>query len=263
MATYLCVKVNNTTKKFTAKESKEAGKPYLRVPGGYFPLTTETTTGTQLKVRANNTNYRIVETYMTTINTTTNTTTTVQAQSSSSVTSSDSLIPFYERATNEGFIPYVATYTRGNWYSGLGTASISISGRSSNSDKTSTRIFNNISTRIMNNQYSTSLQGIIYYNSSLSVYRIQASKTNFMILNTKNNEAVVYNTKLDRTTFSYDVPTSIIVYVGALQNIVQSSATIVGYTLYNQNNIVFSTENYTYETTSNTIANTTIETTSQ
>lgn len=83
MATYLCVKANNMTKSFTAKDTKEVGKPYLCVKAnnsiGYFPLTTETNTGTKIKVKANNTTYEIVETYTTTANTSVETTTTSQS----------------------------------------------------------------------------------------------------------------------------------------------------------------------------------------
>lgn len=91
MATYLCVKANNQNKSFTAKESKEAGKPYLCVKAsnsvGYFPLTTETSTGTKIKVKANNGNtYRIVETYTTTQQITVTTGTSYETRSSTSAT---------------------------------------------------------------------------------------------------------------------------------------------------------------------------------
>ena len=59
MPSYLCMKVNNSTKSYELKTS--ANKPYLRIGGGYLALTTET--GTGLKVKANNTTYKIVETY--------------------------------------------------------------------------------------------------------------------------------------------------------------------------------------------------------
>ena len=71
MATYLVVKSGNQTKSYTAKTT--ADKPYMRVGTGYFPLTSETTTASGLRLKLDNKPYRIVETYYTTISTTTST----------------------------------------------------------------------------------------------------------------------------------------------------------------------------------------------
>lgn len=93
MATYLCVKANNSTKSYTANQSKEAGKSYLCVKAsnsvGYFPLTTETGTGTNVKIKASNgSTYRIVDgTYTTTQQITVTTGTSYLTQQSTSGTS--------------------------------------------------------------------------------------------------------------------------------------------------------------------------------
>ena len=68
MATYLCVKTNNTTKKYEVKAS--ANKPYMRVSTGYMPLTIVTDTNTGLRIKSGNNTYRIIESYTTTQTTT-------------------------------------------------------------------------------------------------------------------------------------------------------------------------------------------------
>ena len=66
MSTYLCVNVNNSIKRFMAKSTYDPSLPYIRVQDGYFPFTTETTTGTQLKMMLGGQQYRLVQEYTTT-----------------------------------------------------------------------------------------------------------------------------------------------------------------------------------------------------
>lgn len=59
MASYLVVKDNNETKSYKCKSTYNS-VPYLKVDTGFLDLTTETTTGLQLKVKINNSTYRPV-----------------------------------------------------------------------------------------------------------------------------------------------------------------------------------------------------------
>ena len=52
---YLKIKANNQTKAYPIKMSAE--KPYLKVSGGYVPLTTQTTTGIKLKAKVDGVTY--------------------------------------------------------------------------------------------------------------------------------------------------------------------------------------------------------------
>lgn len=88
MATYLCVKANNTTKKYEVKSS--ADKPYMRVSTGYMALTTQTDTNTGLRFKQGGSTYRVVETYTTTISVETSSTNTYTYTASENVTSSSS-----------------------------------------------------------------------------------------------------------------------------------------------------------------------------
>lgn len=74
MSTYLCVKANNTTKKYEVKAS--ANKPYVKVSTGYMPLTTQTDTNTGLRFKQGGSVYRVIETYTTTISVDTSSTNT-------------------------------------------------------------------------------------------------------------------------------------------------------------------------------------------
>ena len=69
MANYLVVKFPNNRHSFTIKE-EEPPKPYLKVKNGYLSLTTETSGG-GFKAKLNGINYKIVETFTTTVETTT------------------------------------------------------------------------------------------------------------------------------------------------------------------------------------------------
>ena len=76
------MRVNNSIRSYEAKTTSSTGLPYLRMAGGYFPLTSETATGTHLKLRLNDKIYRIRETYTTTRETITTTGTTAYTRSS-------------------------------------------------------------------------------------------------------------------------------------------------------------------------------------
>ena len=139
MATYLCVKASNQNKSFTAKESKEAGKPYLCVKAsnsvGYFPLTTETSTGTKIKVEDENGNiYRIVETYTTSRQITVTTGTSYLTRSSTSGTSyatrsSTSYTSYYTRkSTSQTSYVTRASTSKTTYGTASGTGKGSING---------------------------------------------------------------------------------------------------------------------------------------
>ena len=110
MASYLVVKSGNQTKSYAAKTSVPA-KPYLQVKGGYFPLTTETSNHTGLRVKQGGSVYRIVETYATTTSADTSSTNTYSYDTSST----------YEYPHNTSSQEYYYTVstrwaTRESWY---------------------------------------------------------------------------------------------------------------------------------------------------
>ena len=288
MATYLCVKVNNTTKKFTAKESKEAGKPYLRVPGGYFPLTTETTTGTQLKVRANNTNYRIVETYKTTINTTTNTTTTVQAQLSSSVTTSENGTFYKTQVHSFHRTAYKVLFTKGEFVIGRGqNLYMIIDGFMPNSQMKYSSFYIATATKTcyMNFDQTISKTGVIYidndtaqnfyinpknnpfistYKNVIGMINIANSLESSSIMNITNMNEYTKTKSLTSNGSSFHRRISKIYGNFYIQeNYGNEFRNAIMENIFNPADVVISTENYTYETETNTVVNTTIETTSQ
>lgn len=216
MATYLCIKAGNATKSFTAKETKEAGKPYLCVKAnnsvGYFPLTTETSTGTQIKVKANNTTYRIVETYTTSVKSTVTTNTSYETRQSTYSTTygtkvytsattygtrqSTSATGYYTRQSTS----YTGYYTRSSTSStGYATrASTSVTGYATRASTSSTIYkWDIITTYYSNTIYEVCLRT----NTSYRSYSI-------MISNAQNTNTVGYILKTMNQNFSYTSATS-------------------------------------------------------
>ena len=103
MSTYLVVKNGNTTKSYECKTSHSSA-PYLKVnTSNYLDLTTNTTTGVQLKVKANGTTYRPLQT-----------TTTISSRSSE----------YTETTGYSGYVSTTEQYTSNTLCSGSGIANL-------------------------------------------------------------------------------------------------------------------------------------------